>query len=602
MSATLRKIDKFIKHFHRIALFLVSWVAILCGISAILILVYDFGFITLPADHIAIGQFYEIIIYIYTVIYALRLMFSPRRSSRLSRWLDWLGLVILITSSISLIDTYPGKEAYYWVLYYFRTPVMVYIVVLWFSIVEISKGVTAMLSRHVNPYAILSVSFMMLIFIGTGLLMVPNATHHGISFIDSLFTTTSAVCVTGLNAVPFVETFTMTGQVVVLLLIQAGGLGIMTITSFFGLFFMGQTSIHNHLLVRNLLSDDHIGGLGKTLMRIIVVTLFVESVGALCLYLSINERLMIPQDDKVFFAIFHAVSAFCNAGFSTMPNNLCEESLRSIGSVYFTISWLIIFGGIGFPIFANLLSILSLKIRQRIRKLRGRRVVKVVNLWNFNTKIVLVSTAILLVGGTLYFLIFEWNGLLAVYPNDQKIVQAFFNAVTPRTSGFNSVDMSVMSAPTLLVVMLLMWIGAAPQSTGGGIKVTTMSVLVLNFINNIRGRERTEIFRREISPNSISRAFATVGLSIVILFSAIMALAAMEPHIALEKLVFEAVSAIGTVGLSMGITGELSSWSKAVVVVLMFVGRIGVISLLAGMVRQRDERNYKYPEGNILIN
>ncbi len=482
-------------------------------------------------------------------------------------------------------------------------PWVVIVSLLLCSVIEWSRWLSNLLSRKVNPAALLASCFLLLILTGSFLLMLPNCTIGEIRYIDALFTSASAVCVTGLSTVSLPETFTLTGQIVLLFLIQVGGLGIMTITSFFGLFFLGHSSMQGQLLVGDLLSEKRLGSLPRTLIKIITVTLTIEAAGALLLFGFVDEGGVFgTSGESFFFAIFHSVSAFCNAGFSTLEGNLYDPAVRGLWGIPAVVSWLIIFGGIGFPIFSNLLSVAGNQLRNLGRRLIGRPAVRRPRLWNLTTYIVLRTTAVLIVVSWGAVLALEWNGALADFSLSGKLAQGFLTAVTPRTAGFNGVDMGRMLPATLLLTTLLMWIGGAPQSTAGGIKVTTAYMALKNIFSSIRGNTAIEVHHREIPTNTVRRAFTVIMVSILILVFGTLLLCLLEPGLSPGKLAFEAVSALGTVGLSLGITPLLGDDSKVVIILLMFFGRIGMLSLVATMVRRQVRHPYSYPYESILLN
>ncbi|MEG0519277.1 MAG: potassium transporter TrkG, partial [Bacteroidales bacterium] len=336
-----------------------------------------------------------------------------------------------------------------------------------FSVFNLSNAVIRLLGKRTNPSLILAGSFLVIILIGTGMLILPRSTIDGISWIDALFVSTSAVCVTGLTPVDVSTTFTMEGQIVIALLIQIGGLGVMTLTSFFAVFFMGNATLYNQLVLKDIISSDSLNSLISTLVYILGFTLVIEGVGMLCIWWSIHGTLGMSINQELFFSAFHAVSAFCNAGFSTLSGNLGNPMLMSNHNILFVvISFLVILGGIGFPILVNFKDILFRK--------------KTYRLLNLNTRIVLVTTICLLVGGTVLIALFEWNGAFSGMAVSNKIVQSFFNATCPRTAGFTSVDLTYMSMQTILIYTVLMWVGGAAQSTAGGIKVNAFAVALLN--------------------------------------------------------------------------------------------------------------------------
>lgn len=473
------------------------------------------------------------------------------------------------------------------------------------SLFYLSSSLVRLLGRRTNPSLILAVSFLVLILIGSGLLMLPRCTYHGISWLDALFTATSATCVTGLVTVDVSSTFTLGGQIIIILLIQIGGLGVMTLTSFFAMFFMGNTSLYNQLAVRDMISSNSLNSLLSTLLYILGFTLMIEGVGMALIWLSIHNTMGMTLDEELYFAAFHSISAFCNAGFSTLPGNLGNSLvMQNHNLLFITVSFLIILGGIGFPILVNLCRTVMYYLRYWKWKLFGRssRFPKQVHLYNLNTKIVLIMTTVLLVVGTLVILVYEWNHAFAGMPVLDKWVHAFFNAVCPRTAGFCSVGLTTLSTQTVLFMILLMMIGGGTQSTAGGVKINVFAVILLNLWAVIRGSERVAIFHRELSSESVRRSHAVLSLYLIVAFVAVFAMTLIEPEASVMAIVFECVSALSTVGSSLDLTPLLSPMGKGVIIFLMFVGRVGAFTLLLGLVKQEAKKNYKYPKDDLIIN
>jgi potassium uptake TrkH family protein len=445
-------------------------------------------------------------------------------------------------------------------------------------------------------------SFVLLILLGTGLLLLPRATVQGISPLDALFTSASAVCVTGLITVDTATYFTTFGKTVILMLIQLGGLGIMTFTSFLTLFFQRSSSFQNQLFMQGLINEESIGNTMRTIGNIVWITFLVEFLGACLLYASIGPAEMPHMHDRIGFAIFHSISAFCNAGFSTLSAGLYDTNFRFNYAFQLVIIALIIIGGIGFPIIFNLYRYLRERVSSRWRQLvRRERYVYVPRIINVNTKLVLLTTAILLVGGTLFYALLEYDNTMREHSGVGKFVTALFGGVTPRTAGFNTVDMTQLTTPLILIYLLLMWIGASPGSTGGGIKTTTFSLAFLNIASIARGKERLDLFGRHVPSKSVQQAFAVMMLSFLVIGMATLLIAYFNPGIPIIKVAFEAFSAYSTVGLSLNVTSELTTGSKLVVIVTMFLGRVGTFTLIAGVVSKMDDLTHRYPSENIII-
>lgn len=460
------------------------------------------------------------------------------------------------------------------------------------------------LVRHIydvyfNPAIVFVGSFLILALSGAFLLMLPSATTHGISFTNALFTATSSVCVTGLAVLDTSADFTIIGQSIILVLIQLGGIGILTFTSFFAFFFRGSSSFKEGLNTKDFLAHEGLKDVLRVALNVVVFTLGIEIIGALFIYFSITPNNII--NNKLFFSMFHSISAFCNAGFSIFSSGLFDQSIRFNYFFQWIIMVLVVFGGLGHHIIFNFFKYLKTYILELFSKKIIHKRVPIVTL---NSKIVIYTTIILLFVGWVFLFISEYNNTLLDHKTIfGKITTTAFNSVTPRTAGFNVVDYTQMTVPSLLFVIFLMWIGASPASTGGGIKTSTFALATLNIFTIARGKSRIEIFGRRFSAESTSRAFAILCISLIVIGFAIMGLLILEPKdTPLLTVVFECFSAYSTVGLSLNFTPTLTEASKYVIIATMFIGRIGMLNLMIGLLRQINHQFYEYPKENILIN
>ncbi|WP_430399528.1 TrkH family potassium uptake protein [Flavobacterium sp.] len=460
------------------------------------------------------------------------------------------------------------------------------------------------LVRHIydiyfNPAIVFVGSFMILALSGAFLLMMPSATTNGISFTNAIFTATSAVCVTGLAVVDTAKDFTIIGQSIILVLIQLGGIGILTFTSFFAFFFRGGSTFKEGLNTKDFIAQEGLKDVFRAALNVVIFTIGVEIVGAVFIYSSILDNQGI--DNKFFFSIFHSISAFCNAGFSIFSNGLYDTSIRFHYYFQWIIMILIIFGGLGHNIVFNFYQYLKTYVIELFDKKIIHKQVPIITL---NTKIVIYTTIILLFTGWIFLFISEYNNTMLEHETVfGKITNAAFNSVTPRTAGFNTVDFSKMTVPSLLFIIFLMWIGASPASTGGGIKTSTFALATLNIFAVAKGKNRIQFRGRRISSESTTRAFAILCISLIAIGVSIMALLILEPvGTPLLTVAFECFSAFSTVGLSLNFTPTLSEPSKYVIIATMFIGRIGMLNLMIGLLRQMNHQFYEYPKENILIN
>jgi potassium uptake TrkH family protein len=456
--------------------------------------------------------------------------------------------------------------------------------------------------RRLNPAFIFMASFGGVILLGSLLLLLPNATTKGISYLDALFMSASAVCVTGLTVVDTGNAFTGLGHTILLFLIQIGGLGIMTFTGLFSFLAAGSVSIQNQVALKDMLSANRMSSVVQMVSRIVMVTLFFEGIGALLIHWALEDDMQHTRSQRFFFSIFHSVSAFCNAGFSTLSDGLYTKSIRFNYTIQLVVAGLIILGGLGFPIVFNLFTFIRIRFMNTIRRvLKIPQREQYIRLISINSRLVIVTTLVLLSFGFFGYLLFEQEGTLSQHPTTWgKAVTAFFGSVTPRTAGFNTVNLAALTLPTTLIYLLLMWVGASPGSTGGGIRNTTASVALLNIISTIRGKSRTEVFRVQLSQSSINRAFAIIVVSLLFIGLATLALSVSDTEKGILPLAFESFSAFSTVGLSLGITAAMSSAGKVVLIILMFVGRVGALTVLIAFVNQSRPQNYMYPKEDIL--
>ena len=600
--------NKLLQPYVRILLRMMAVLTYMASLLLIVGVVYEHGFPLSATDISHLKILYKADWIIFLIDVTLHIFLEYKGTKKNFRKLAWILSWLLYLTLVPVIFHRPDEEGAILYVWDFLGSKLYHIpLLLLFSFLNLSNGLVRLLGRRTNPSLILAVSFFVIILIGTGLLLLPRCTVEGVvlSWVDALFTSTSAVCVTGLVPVDVSATFTPMGLTVIILLIQVGGLGVMTLTSFFAMFFMGNTSLYNQLVVRDMVSSNSLGSLLSTLLYILGFTMVIEGAGMVSIWLGIHGTLGMSLEEELAFSAFHSISAFCNAGFSTLPGNLGNPMVMTgHNSLYISVSLLIILGGIGFPILVNFKDIVLYHLRRFWKFVRTLKLDrhKKQHLYNLNTKIVLIVTLLLLVLGTLAVAAFEWNGSFAGMSVADKWTQAFFNATCPRTAGFSSVDLTSLSVQTILIYIFLMWIGGAAQSTAGGVKVNAFAVVVLNLIAVLRGTERVEVFGRELSHDSIRRSNATVVMSLGVLFLFIFVLSILEPKMSVMTLTFECVSALSTVGSSLNATPLLRDESKLLVALLMFVGRVGLITLMLGIVKQKKNTKYRYPSDDIIIN
>ncbi|POR05203.1 hypothetical protein AU468_02325 [Alkalispirochaeta sphaeroplastigenens] len=445
-----------------------------------------------------------------------------------------------------------------------------------------------------HPARTVAVSFLIIISLGALLLMMPQATldGRGLPLVDAVFTATSAVCVTGLIVVDTATVYTIWGQIIIMLLIQAGGLGIMILTLFALVVMKHSVSAEKKVLLSYILNDSPMTELAVVVKRIVLITLGVELAGATALFFlfaPVAENL----SHQILLALFHAVSAFCNAGFALFSTSL--EQFQGSPGINFVIAVLIITGGISFAVLTNLAQMVRSRISIYLFQRQERMVVLTTN-----SRAVLLVTALVLSGSFLGFYLLEHGRSMASFGVGLQYLTAFFQAVTLRTAGFNTFSLEGLTTATYLLMITVMFIGGATGSTAGGLKVNNVAVIAAFLESRRKNRQETVLFGHALTPWQISTAFSVLLFGLVSVIVGAFLLALTETG-TLTDYLFEAVSAFATVGLSTGLTPRLPSFGKLVLIVLMFIGRVGPLTLLAASFRRKGEITISYPTAGIAV-
>lgn len=447
---------------------------------------------------------------------------------------------------------------------------------------------------RLNPPQIIVISFLSAILVGTIFLSLPIASRGQLGPVDALFTATSAICVTGLVVKDTGSFFTPFGQLVILILVQMGGLGIMTFSTTFAILLGRKLSIRENVVIQRALDHHKIQGLRDLLKHILLVTFAIEAVGVGLLFLRWNHILNQRPLLTLYHAIFHSVSAFCNAGFSLYRDSFIRYRSDTFTNLIMTT--LIIAGGIGFVV---LLDIPKLKLWRKDRALILSRV-------SLQSKLVLSLSALLIAIGMVTILVFEKDDIFAGMGLKERLLSAYFYSVTPRTAGFNTLPTEKLRRSTTFFTLGLMFIGASPGSTGGGIKTVTFGILAAAFVAMLKNRDRISIFRKTIPKEVFRKALMIfiLGLSWIFLFTLLLCSAekvqADQPNFLLRNL-FEVTSAFGTVGLTTGITPNLTSLGKLLVTLTILVGRIGPLTLIMAVAVGGERVSFVYPEERVMV-
>lgn len=495
-------------------------------------------------------------------------------------------LVLFLLTSAKTVWEYPliAVKLFALIVYPYR------VLVAWLARVKVNTPLTV------------AFSFLTIIIIGLLLFMLPKSSVSGnIRAVDALFTSTSAVCVTGLIVVDTGKYFSPFGQAVLLCLIQVGGLGLMTFMAFFSLTLGRGLGLKQEMVMKDALSLEHRFGLRRVIVFVLSMTFAVEAVGAVALYVTFPFPESYSLGSRVWFSVFHSISAFCNSGFSLLSTSFM--SARSNIPLNLVVAGLIVVGGLGFVVNYNILSWLRSKSRSKRKPFVVPRETSLEKLRYFGvqTKVVVITTIFLIAAGAFVVYLIESSRSFAALPASDQVVASFFQSVTARTAGFNTVDTSALATPTLLMVIVLMFIGASPGSTGGGIKTSTFAMFVLVIISRLRNRHSVEVFKRTIPNRVIFNGVVVVFIAVSVVLISTAVLTMTENGANLIDLLFEVVSAFGTVGLSTGVTPGLSVAGKITIVITMFIGRIGPLTLMLAMSRQDIPTRYEYPQETLMI-
>lgn len=573
-----------------------SWLCALAVLMAFAFLAMEYGFrITpLPPAYLHAGQVAAAVMMLAGKLYQWGLL--QRRAFQWHEAIPDMILLCLILLGLGLAPQFLKDPALTIIIRWaiFQTYLLI-IALLYlgrFSVIAASSGRA--------PTRALLLSFGMVILMGAILLMLPAAhRQRPLSFTDAVFTATSATCVTGLIVQDTGSDFTPLGQTIILIMIQAGGIGIMIFGSLFALLLGSPLSMRESVAMRDIMNEQAPGRVGKMVVFIFISTFLFEALGAAGLY-GMWQGSLAPAE-RIYRSVFHAISAFCNAGFSLQSDSLI--SYRDSWQPYLVICPLIIIGGLGFPVLHNLWVLLRARWRKR-RQGGNHDKAYVPTRMSLHSKLALTATAALLVGGMIALVIVELTRPdVKTNPSGMTFLDAFFNSVTARTAGFNTVNIKERSAGAKLVLIFLMCVGGSPSSTAGGIKTVTFMVMVLLIYSTMRRHQQVVAFHRTIPVMILRRAATMVILYGLILwfFTLLLTITESSLGVDLMDLFFEVSSALGTVGLSTGVTGQLTLAGKWVIILAMFIGRLGPLSLLAALTFNTTMARYDYPYEPLVV-
>lgn len=570
------------------------------SIAAIGALILFHGFKLQPADQAWVDWILKGTIGFYIFKYLLEFFysFSPAAYLKESKWEGLLMLYMIINIisinvlNIELMSKIGGLFGFEQLDQFFMVVVQVYFLL--FIALEIGKASSLLAQLRISPPGMLVMSFLLLGALGTGLLLLPEMTTsgQGLSLLDASFTTISAICVTGLSTFDVSSILSFKGQFVLMILIQLGGLNFISFASLLALFSRNGMGLRYHSLLQASYSTESLESGMDLFKQVYKLTLMIELISAVLLYFSWGALPFENQGDRIFYSVFHSISAFNNAGFALFPAGLMDPGVVHSYGLHLVIAFTLIFGGLGF---SPLREIFGLK-QIRARKLQPWKHISV------NTRMAVGSATVLLLLGTGVFWILELPGTLRGMDWIGQLVSSFFHSATARTAGFNTLDFGAMALPTLLFFVFLMFIGGNSGSTAGGIKTSTFALVFLSALSTIRGENKVELMKTTVPLELLRRAFSVFLFSISLIFISVIALSMTDAQFGLARLLFEEVSAFCTVGLSTGITSSLSPAGKIILMISMFVGRVGTVTLAFALSKTRKESStYRYPDAQIEV-
>ncbi len=597
---SLQKLNNLTFDSEKIARHIIRTITILLPISSLVLLFYLYGFEITPQAQRHILTGFDIIFFVYVFNFLLRVLYATNRTEFLqTNLIEGFVITIIVVNGIS--NYLLGNVVLEWAYYvfgsgnyagFYRKVFSLFIAFI--LVLELARIGSRLTSIKVRPGIAFVLSFVLIIGLGTILLMLPTMTTHpgSLPLVDALFTSVSASCVTGLIVVDTATYFTFRGQLVILGLIQIGGLGIVTFATFFATFLNSKLGMTHKNMIPDYMDTESLSSAISLLKQAVFITFIIETGTAILIFFSWGSH--VPFDttaQKIFFSVFHAISAFCNAGFSLYTNNLYENVIRDGYVLQLVIAFAIIFGAIGFPAIHDIFS--PSRMRERLQNPWKD--------WRLGTKISINVSIFLILFGMVAFYLLEKNNSLGGLNFVESMIASFFQSVASRTAGFNTVDFSRIGPPALILIMFLMFIGGSSASTAGGIKTSTFYLIIVSVIATTRGALHLEVGERYIPNEILFKALSIFFYAIAINLVGVFALSITEPEKDILNLTFEQVSAFGTVGFSTGITGTLSAAGKVVLIISMFLGRVGTLTFAVALSTRLSRGNYKYPRTYLMV-
>jgi len=570
---------------------LANLILLILSIFGSAFLIFKYGFYYEPGTALMLERGILLIFSFFLVIYTYKI-FRAGTVEYLKKKRYFIYLLILITILEVISFLFKGEEVTVENILAYSNLLLIILVqfnILYQMVASAIKYNIRIAALKFRPAFLFVSTFLFLIFCGACFLKMPRAVNPGefISFTDALFTSTSACCVTGLTVVDTATKFSVFGKIVILLLIQVGGFGMVIFGAFFALIFGKGLNLRSVAVIEDLLSDERINNIKSALIKIFRATVIIEGCGAILLAIAWQNSFS-SYADLIGFSIFHSISAFCNAGFGLFTENLMHSTTQNNPLLLYTIAILIILGGLGFGSIIELFHKCTTKQKRKVRL-------------SLQTKIVLSISTMLIVIGFIGLYFVEQNSSMQNMSVMQRINHSFFQSVTARTAGFNSIDMSMLANPTILLIIILMFIGGSPGGTAGGIKTTTLAISFISIKSIIRGERRLSFFHRNIPYRNFNSAVIVLVFSVSLIVVSTFILSFTEPKADFLTILFEEVSAFGTVGLSLNFTSSLSVAGRYIIIITMIIGRLGPLTVAVAMSGNHKKIDYEFPEEPIMI-
>lgn len=584
-----------------------KFISLFVSLGMIGMLIYYYGFPITSFEKATINQLMKASFVFYIISFIIRFLYSFEPGQMLrDSWIEGILYSLIVIDAISYVifDVKLIASLFEYVGVanfdnYYNLFLQLYLLII--VGLDIGSSTVKFDKTKINPAIIFLIVYISIIFSGAGLLMLPEMTvaSKSLNFIDALFTSVSASCVTGLVIEDTALLFTFKGQMILLFLMKMGGINILLFGTFFALISKFGISVKQHEIIEDFVNKDNINQARGLITKILLISLFIELTGAIGLFISLPESPEISTiGDRLFFSIFHSISAFNNAGFSIYQNGFANEAVANAGFSHLVVCVLIFIGALGFT---TILEVSSIKGQRDRLKYPWKKL-------SLASRIALKSSIHLTIFGFIIIALLEWDRIaFADLDSFGKSIAALFQSVTTRTAGFNTVNIGLLSTPTLIVFLFLMFIGGSSSSTAGGIKTSTFTLLFVAAWSTIRGKKNVEFFQRNISFALMEKAytillFALACLVVSLFFLSITESALLDSgQITIIDLIFEEVSAFSTVGLSTGVTPLLSDGGKSIIMLSMFIGRLGTLTLAFALSKRIISTKYKYPEAHLMI-